>query len=644
MMVAPGQGYTQQPKYWTGYDDVARGDVRSFLLQRYHATRQMHSPRIQLTEEMLQLWISAERAVYGQSRKQEDEERHRISKPWRLTDMIVGLVWSKPPMLTCIPLSPDPVRRQQAASLERNIITMFESWKLFRPCKRGVFWSVLGGVGPMIYSYNPLAMDDEPLMDLHALDPRQVVWKESSRLDGTVDYAYVVGDEEGYNLLQKYGTCGTPDLDKHVMMNPLHKVRTYTYWAVERGREGGKPYRAVISGVFTDSGWLRYPQIMDGYTHMPLVLMRGNDYPVEHIERAFAYMPALWPIRDELIAEARILSAVLTNAKYHTNPAYNLTSTRADIEDRVKLNRGAANHLYPDEKVEPALQATTQTQDLVAIMQHLGSAIEQGSIPDHFMGDADLKDISGISLSMASTGPLIRYAGRQDLIQDALEQLIPPMVACLGRHAYSDRRMIRVAGPDPKSQERWYSAVMHPLELLDPDIRVKAQLSSSLPRDAINEIMTVDGLARNKTLSKRLARRHALKLLDLEQTDPDAEEQQIWRETMHDFQFQMALQQGPQAPPSVEPEYVPQGFQRSAMGTIEPDPFHQPTPEEPLIASPLVERGPSDTRLAPSQREPLTGRGSEPTTNPLLLGRRGRQMISQTGAMLSLQPRRGGRR
>lgn len=637
----PQQGYGSGDRF-PGYDRF--GDVRSFLMHRYSQALALHATRIQKTAMNLALWKSEEHAIFGGPRKRDDEERIKSSKPNRLVEMFCGLIWSKDPSIQVASVRQTPYYTKSAAQLEMDALTLCDAWKVWRAWKRAVFWSVIGGVGPIEYYYNPLAMDDEPLIVVSEIDPRTCVWKESIAKDGTLDYVITVKDEMLGDIVRKWEpeTIGNWQLDDLAVRQPTYLMRTYTYWSVERTRgPDGKPMRAVVNAVWTDAGWLREPTIMRGYTKLPIVLLRGTDYPLEHEDESLAYMGALDPVRDELIQEIRMLSALLTAGKYHTNPAYLARTDRQDIKDRVDPSRGGFNWIYADEQFEPLMRAQTGTPDVQMVMKLLGDGVQGGTVPEMFQGNMELKDISGVTMSVSSTGPLIRFATRQKLLEDALEQFLAPMFACLARHCVTEDRTIVAVGNNPRNQNGFHMAVLSPQDTmqLDGDVRIIAKTSSSLPRDVINELMTVAGLVRDGVFSKDLLRRHALRTMDLGHTNADAEEQRIAYEQMWMMQFQNTLQQGPFAPPTIENDYVPPGYQRMGDGSTQRDPFHQPGPYEPLMQGPMVERRPGP-RYGPATHDQLTGRGNEPTNNPSLHRKRANDFVTRAGAMMPMYPRR----
>lgn len=645
--VPPGGGYGNNFIPFDGYKRYANGDDRSFLMQRFAHLRALHMSRLYAHQKSLDLWASMESEIYGDTKKRDDEVRPRSSKPSRIVDMYTGLVWSKEPQMQVAALRPAPFYTKTAGDLESDVITMMRAWKIWRAWERGVWWAQAVGVGFIEYWYNQLAMDDEPLMCAVDVDPRHVFFKESKANNGKMDYVFIVRDEQLGELRERYPDgLGNFNLDNEAMTNPTRRIKVYTYWSIERARDpmSGRPIRAVVQAVFTDYGWLRAPEVMVGYTQIPVVMVRGSDIPLEHEDKAAAYQSVLEPVRDELKEEIKMLAALLTNAKYHMNPAYNLYSNRGDIKSRVRPERGGANHLFLDEKVEAMRKAESLTPDVQTILQSLGEGIDGSTVPKQFQGNMKLDDISGIALSVGSTGPLIRMARRQQLVEDALELFIGPFLSCLARHAMTEGRTITAVGPSPKDLGQFHMAVLQQNDImqLDGDVRVIAKLSSSLPRDAINEIMTLAGLARDGHISKYTVTQQALRAFDLGHTNAHEEQQRIYSEKLEAMQFEFESGRGPGSKPTaVENDYVPAGYEQMADGSLQADPFHQPGPHEPLLQGPMAERRPGP-RMGPAVHDQLTGRGADPTSNPLLHGRRARQSLDNFGAMMNLQPRRRG--
>lgn len=638
-------GYDQQDGYagqrFGGY--LQFGDEMQFLRARYQQLYNLHLPRIHQTEKNLALYMSAEEAIYGTARRRDDEDRPMSSKPHRIVEMYCGLVLNKPPTINVASVEPSPIYNKTAGDVEADITAIADRWGWWRGVGRAYFWAAVGGAGLYEGWYNQMAMDDEALLVVSSIDPRLSVWKESVTQDGSLDYIFTKVETPLHDIKARWNTptLGQTYLDRLLMTDPMHKVNVYTYWAVERARVDGRPVRAVINAVFTDYGFLREPTIMTGYTHIPINLVRRVDIPLEHIRMDRAYEGVLTPTYDEIVQEIRFLAALLNNAKDHINPAYLATSNDPSILQRVQPHRGGLYNIHMDEKVEPMQKATTQTPDVQAVMNALNENIDGSTISKMFQGGVDLKEISGVTASISSTGPLIRFAKSQQLLEDSLQVAIPAFLACLARHALSDGREIRVVGRNPQQQQGFHMAVLdqNNMLMLDGDIRVIVKLSSSLPRDAINEVMTLDGLARSGKLSNRTVRQHALRLFDIYGTNPEAEEQQIWMEKLQQLQFDFYSQQGPVAPPSLEGEYIPPGFQRGPGGMMQQDPMHQMGPEEPLMSGPMVERQPGP-RYGPAVHDQLSGRGNEVTGNPSLHRQRAGQALDRFGAMVQPNPRR----
>lgn len=619
------------------------GDEMAFLRSRYDQLYTIHLPRIVQTDANLKLYVSAEDAIYGTAKKRDDEDRPRSSKPHRIVEMYCGLVLNKPPTINVVAVAPSPIYTKSAADLESDVTTIADRWGWWRGVGRAYFWAAISGAGLYEGWYDQMAMDDEPLLCVTEVDPRLAVWKESAKKDGSLDYIFTKVETPIHDIVSRWNpvSLGSAHLDYLLRREPTHKETVYTYWAVERERVDGRPVRQVVNAVFTDYGWIREPTVMDGYTHIPINLVRRVDIPLEHLNMARAYEGVLTPTYDEIVQEIRFLAALLNNAKDHINPSTLLESNDPSILQRVQPHRGGAYHVIPGEKVTAFQKAISQTPDVQAVMQALGENIDGSTISKMFQGGVDLKEISGVTASISSTGPLIRFAKSQQLLEDSLQIAIPNFLSCLARHALSDGREIRVVGRNPQQQQGFHMAVLdgNNMLMLDGDIRVIVKLSSSLPRDAINEIVTLDGLARSGKLSNRTITQHALRLFDIHGTNPEAEQQQIWREKLENMQLEMSMQMGPVAPPVMDQAYVPPGFQQGPGGQVEVDPYHQMGPEEPLISNPIAERQPGP-RYGPAVHDQLTGRGSEPTGNPLVHRRRASQAMDQFGAMTQPVPQR----
>lgn len=633
-----GGGYAGQR--YNGYRMF--GDEKQFLRSRYDQLHTIHLPRIQQTDANLDLYISAENAIYGTARKRDDEDRPRSSKPHRVIEMYCGLVLNKPPTINVVAVAPSPIYTKSAGDLESDVTTIADRWGWWRGVGRAYFWAAVGGAGLYEGWYDQMAMDDEPLLCVTEIDPRLAVWKESVKKDGSLDYIFTKVETPIHDIQARWNpqSLGAFHLDSMLRTEPTHKVPVYTYWAVERQKVDGRPVRQIVNAVFTDYGWIQEPTVMDGYTHIPINLVRRVDVPLEHLNMARAYEGVLTPVYDEIVQEIRFLAALLNNAKDHINPAYLATSNDPTILQRVQPHRGGLYNIHQDEKVEALQKPLSQTPDVQAVMTALGENIDGSTISKMFQGGVDMKEVSGVTASITSTGPLLRFAKSQQLLEDSLQIAIPAFLSCLARHALSEGREIRVVGRNPQQQQGFHMAVLdgNNMLMLDGDIRVIVKLSSSLPRDAINEIMTIDGLARSGKLSARTVRQHALRLMDIQGTNPEAEEQQIWYEKLQALQFDFYAQQGPVAPPSLEGDYIPPGFQQGPGGQMEQDPMHQMGPDEPLMSGPMVERQPGP-RYGPAVHDQLSGRGSEPTSNPSLR-RRPSSAMDSFGARTQPIPQR----
>ena len=657
-----------QAAQYKGYG--ATEDARRFLITRWQQTYNAHLPRIQLVDRMLALWLGDERALYGTARKRDDEERIRLSRPFKIIDIVSNLVWNKAPTLQISNVALQPEVASSNRKLETALTIMCEQYKIWRACRRAVFWTCAGGVCPLTYWYDQFAMDDEQLLVFREQDPRTSVWKESIKFDGSVDYFYSVADELALDVLRKWGLerFETAHLNERVLRDPTYKLKVYTYWAEERRLNQGMPTRQIIRAVFTDYGWLQEPQVMPGYTRVPVMLFRGADYPIEHMRQDMAYMPVLYPVEGELMAEARMKSGILTNAMFHMDPAVNITSSDVQAAQRIDPTRGAVNRLRPDEKVEEFRKPTTITPDTEAMALSLDQSIQGATIPQAFEGTgdtADLSQMSGVSMSMMSTIPVLRVAVRQQYIEDTLEKLIPAAVTCLARHAIETNRVLRFAGRDPRDQQQFLEMTVDPVELLDPDLRMVVKLSSSLPRDSMNEATMMMNAQRMGILDKYTTRSHLLKLFDLGVTDPDEIERRISYEMMQDvinqqraqqlmMQGQMGMsndatfQQQPQLGQGMPPEEAPSGidmFSGQGEENVIPEYGQQAYQQD------VNNTGPMESMVSPRQpgmrmptevADTFTGYGQNPVEDPMLAQRRNAaQFVSRNGALQEpFQPRR----
>jgi hypothetical protein len=629
----PGQPYAVR---FTGYDRTGV-DAQSFLLSRFNQTHQLHQPRLTVTERMLNLWASVEHELYGTTPRADNEERLRTSKPWKIVDLISSLVWNKDPQITVAPSLGSLGASMNSVVLEKAISVLFGQYNLWDAFQGAAWWCTVAGVGPVQYFFDPFAMADESPLIVLPLDPRTCIWKESVRGDGTVDYAFSCKEEFAYDIFRKWNveSLGSGQLDAAAVNDPTYKIKVYDYWADERviDPETGTPRRMVVNAVFTEHGrWLRPPEIMVGYSKVPFYIFKGTNYPIGHSDPQLSNASVLYAIADEIKAEAHLASYVLMNAKDHVRPSYNITSNDGTVLSRISAKRGSLNRLKEGERLEPMNKGTGMTQDVQYMLNGLSGNIEASTLPRSFEGGMELKDISGISLSMAATGPLIRIAKRQQFFENGLQQMIPAMMTCLGRHAFTARRPIRVSGPDPADTAKFFEVVIDPREIAQTDMRVNVNLSSSLPRDQINEVTVTQGLVREGILSKYTGLRHILKIMDLGVTDPADEARRIAEEQQAEQALQMQVQM--QAPPQLggsPPENPPMlhGATQGDMGN--------PQGDGPLGGSPFRDRQPTGVSRAVAD---TALRGQGPTSDPTQLRRRSRDLPTRLGGTpFPMQPK-----
>lgn len=624
----PGQPYALT---FTGYQQAGL-DAQQYLLSRFNQTLQFHRPRIDVTERMINVWASAEQEVYGSAPRSDNEERLRTSKPWKIVDLIASLVWNKDPQVSVAPVMGSLGAAMDSVMVEKAISVLYGQYNLWDAFQQSAWWATLAGCGPVQYFHDPFALPDESPLIVQAVDPRLAVWKESIRKDGTVDYAFVCKEELAIDVLRRWNldTLGSAELDRAAVNDPLMKIKVYDYWCDERiiDPETGTPRRMVVNAVFTEHGrWLRPPEVMVGYSKVPFYVFKGTNYPIGHTDPQLANASVLYAIADEIKAEAHLASYLLMNAKDHVRPAYNVTSNDGTVLSRISARRGALNRLKEGERLEPMNKGTGVTQDVQWVMGNLNKNITGNTIPESFEGGLDLKDISGISLSMAATGPLVRIAKRQQFFENGLQLLIPAMMTCLGRHAYTQGRPITVTGPDPKDTAKFFQVVLDPLMIAQADLRVSVKLSSSLPRDQVNEVMVTQGLIREGVISKYTGLRHILQIMDFGVTDPADEARRISEEQMADMQTQMMSQmQG--------------GMLHDATGQEQQEQGMNPNDNRggPMANTPMTERQPTGVPRAAAD---VSLRGQGPTSDPLQLRRRGKDLSTRLGGSpFPMQPTR----
>ena len=634
--------YTSTNSSYGGYSMHGR-DARSTLMDKWQRTEAEHRTRIQNVTRMLGLWAGKELVIYPKPRQRDDEIRLRVSKPFKIVDVITSLVWNKPPILQIANTSYNPTATAVTRRLETALGMMAEQYKIWRAVRRGVFWSVVGGAGPIDFFYDAFAMDDEPLLVVRDLDPRYTVWKESIRNDGTCEYSFTVQDELASDVMRRYGLTSLGDgrSDEQAARDPMYRIRVYTYWCEERERQvdpmtgQGRPIRYIVNAVFTDWGFLREPEVMQGYTRVPTMIVRGADYPLEHEDLATAYMPALWPVEDELKTEAQMQSALLTNVQWHMDPATNVWSNDVNIGQRVSPERGGLNRLRPEEKLEAFQKSTVITRDTEMAMLNIDKQVQGATIPEAFQGTMDLGDVSGVALSVINTVPLLRLAVRQQFVEDTLERFLPSAISCLARHSFQEGRRLRFTGRNPRDQEQFLDLTVDPDELLDPDLRIVVKLSSSLPRDAMNEATLMMNAQRMGLIDKYTTRAHILKLFDVGVTDPDEVERRIVYEAMREQMLQRGMfgaligedggmeQAGPQPGelPNQPQQFTDEAYQSETANNVGP------------LDSMVTERSPG-MRFSPEMADNVTGRGQTALTNPLLARRRAAADMTRAGGMM----------
>ncbi len=624
---------------YPGYSQYGMAPMM-FLLNRFNQTELLHRARIAETERMLRLWAGIESEVYGTRPKSDQEERLKISKPWKIVDLMTALVWSRDPEVSVAPSMSGMQAARQSTQLSKAIAVLMAQHNLWEPFGAAAWWSVVAGAGPVQYWFDPLSLDDDSPLVVQALDPRTCVWKETLKKDGSLQYVFIAKDEYAMDILRKWNveTLGDPAMDQRAKSDPGYKIRVYDYWCEERAMNPatGKPMRHIVNAVFMDNGkWLRQPEVMVGYSRVPVHIFKGSNYPVEHTDPHLAYASALLPIEDEIRAEAHLASYILKHAKDQVAQTFNLTTNRTDANGRVSNRRGGLNRLYADEKLEPMNKGTTVSQDVQFVSQKLADNIQGATLPQSFDGSMKLDDVSGISLSLAATGPLVKIAKRQKNFEDGLQTLLPAMITCIGRHAMTLGRNLSISGPDPKNTQQFFATVIDPMMLVQADMRVSVKLSSSLPRDAINLATVVQGLMREGKLSDYTGLKKIFELIDFGVTDPDDERVrrvQEQREAValqaemqqYQMQTQMGMQQQQQQPATDNENFGSQSVAR--MGTAPTD------NRGPWSGTPQTETNPN-SRGIPRAVADTSMRGQGPTSNPLELRRRASDFIGRTGAL-----------